>query len=201
MVWSAAVSGVEVLIGGFPAPLLYVSESQINAVVPFEAEGMTQASVAVTNQGVKLPAVTVPVTASASGIFTFDSSGAGQAAAFNQDGTRNSSQNPAAPGSTLTVFVTGAGQMQPSVKDGSLGNGETTPVLPISGFLDTTALSTTYVGDAPGLVEGIVQVSFEAPESLFGPVHSLQIWFGSQDPYASQNPNLAAQATVYVNAQ
>jgi uncharacterized protein (TIGR03437 family) len=47
---------------------------------------------------------------SAPGIFTQDSSGRGQAAARNQDGSTNSAANPAKAGEVITLFATGLGR-------------------------------------------------------------------------------------------
>ena len=58
--------------------------------------------------------VTVPVTSSTPGVFAADGSGRGQAAALNQDGTRNAPGAPAAGGSLLTLFATGEGLASPS---------------------------------------------------------------------------------------
>ena len=51
-----------------------------------------------------------PSAATAPGVFTADGSGRGQAAAVNQDGTRNGPGAPAAGGSVLSLFATGEGQ-------------------------------------------------------------------------------------------
>jgi uncharacterized protein (TIGR03437 family) len=178
---ATSLAGVRVQFAGISAPLLYVSENQINAVVPFGIAGLSQAAVQVFNQGTALPPVTLPVAASAPGIFTLDWSGAGQA-------------NPAAAGSPVSVFVTGAGVMQPAVQDGSLGAGASQPALPLSVTLG--GLVTTYVGDVPGAVEGLVGVSFVLPSGLTQDVaFQLLISFGPADP------NVPSQATVYVSAQ
>jgi uncharacterized protein (TIGR03437 family) len=191
---ATSLAGVRVQFAGISAPLLYVSENQINAVVPFGIAGLSQAAVQVFNQGTALPPVTLPVAASAPGIFTLDWSGAGQAVAINQDGSINSSANPAAAGSPVSVFVTGAGVMQPAVQDGSLGAGASQPALPLSVTLG--GLVTTYVGDVPGAVEGLVGVSFVLPSGLTQDVaFQLLISFGPADP------NVPSQATVYVSAQ
>ena len=87
--------------------------------------------------------------------------------------------------------------MQPSVADGSFGTGKTKPVLPISGSLDLQPLVTTYVGDAPTLIQGVVQVNCVVPVTLLesGTAHQLSISFGSPDP------NVAIQAGVYVSVK
>jgi uncharacterized protein (TIGR03437 family) len=109
----------------------------------------------------------------------------------------NSNEHPAPPGSIVAVYLTGAGQMQPSVADGSLGNGKTKPVLPISGSLDLQPLVTTYVGDAPTLVQGVVQVNCVVPVTLLqsGTPHQLSISFGPPDS------NVAIQAGIHVSVK
>ena len=55
-------------------------------------------------------AVTVPVLKAHPGIFNLDSSGWG--AIWNEDGTLNSTTNPARRGSTVTIFGTGGGEIE-----------------------------------------------------------------------------------------
>jgi len=136
--------GTEVRIGGYPAPLLAVSSSQINAIVPYEISQLDQsqpAAVEISRNGsiiytwpMKL-AVRNP-----SPLLHFDSSGALDifqapryqdvlstfpvplADALNEDGTRNSATNPARLGSTVTIFATGFGQLGGSpAEDGMAG--------------------------------------------------------------------------------
>ncbi len=194
---NSSLAGVQVQFNGISAPLLYVSENQINAIVPFAIAGMAQATLQVVNQGTKLPAIAVPVAPAAPGIFTLDDSGAGQAAAINLDGSVNSTLHPAAPGSTIAVFLTGGGQMAPPVEDGGLGTGKSKPVLPISGLLDGQPLVASYVRDVPGVVEGLIQVNCVIPTTLreSGTARTLSISFGSP------GQNVAAQALVYVIVQ
>ncbi len=180
---------MSVYFNGIAAPLIYVSENQINAVAPFGIAGQTQTSVQIINQGIILPAVSVPTAESAAGIFTLDSSGAGQAAAINQDGSLNDYAHPAKRGSIVSIFLTGAGAMQPSVVDGSVGNSKTSPVRAFTGDLLAFSLETTYVGDAPELVEGLVQVNFRIPANLYETGYiQLNAGFGKFDPNAVRPP-------------
>jgi len=43
-----------------------------------------------------------------------------EAAALNQDGSSNFANNPAAPGSVVTLFAMGGGQMVPQATDGGI---------------------------------------------------------------------------------
>jgi uncharacterized protein (TIGR03437 family) len=92
------------------------------------------------------------------GVFTLDGSGTGQAAVLNQDGSVNSSANPAAHGSVISVFMTGAGQMSPPQKDGYLAP-ITAPFPMTAGVVSCSLGQVVYAGAAPGLVAGAVQVN------------------------------------------
>jgi len=71
---------VSVLVGDLelPAPLYFVSATQINAQLPFEALGDTLSLVVVTAEGRSKPFLLTP-SASGPGLFTRDSSGKGPA--------------------------------------------------------------------------------------------------------------------------
>jgi uncharacterized protein (TIGR03437 family) len=163
---TSQIGDTRVLIGGMAAPLLYVSTNQINAVVPFEIAGQTTTTVQIETGGsVSLPSFSAPVVQAAPGIFTADRSGYGQAAALNQDGTLNSASNPAAQGSIVTLFATGLGPMKPQLADGVVPEAPTAqPTLPLVLNIDPLNAEIQYVGDAPGLVEGAVQINAVVPQ-------------------------------------
>ena len=106
--WTTSAGGVQVLFDGVPAPLLYVSDTQINAVAPFGLS--TEATqVQVSYNGLTSDAVSVPVATTVPGIFSADGSGSGQGIIANQDGSLNSPAAPASRGSIVTLYATGAG--------------------------------------------------------------------------------------------
>jgi uncharacterized protein (TIGR03437 family) len=169
------LGGVKVLVGGVPAPLLYVSSGQINAVVPFEYSPTAEFQVSVQGETsdafgiLSLPTLLFVGPSPNIGIFTHDGSGQGQAAALNQDGTLNSAWNPAPRGSVVTVWLTGAGNTDPPETDG-----EITPIssrasltLPLSACVGDalTTAEMLYAGAAPGLVAGVDQVNLRIPEN------------------------------------
>jgi uncharacterized protein (TIGR03437 family) len=80
-------------------------------------------------------------------LFTVSGSGRGQAAVLNQDNSVNDAANPAAPGSVVQIFGTGAGV-----------GGE--PVGVSIGGTDSTVL---FSGRAPGEVAGLFQVNAVVP--------------------------------------
>jgi uncharacterized protein (TIGR03437 family) len=164
--FSAAVAGVTVLFDGIPAPLIYVSAGQIAAVVPYEMGGAAT-QVEVEYQGNTSVALAVPVAASTPGIFSADASGAGQAAALNQDYSLNSQSKPAAAGSTIVLFATGAGFSNPSEIDGSLAASPfPTPLLPVSLTIGGVAAEVEYAGAAPGEIAGLLQINAKIPAAL-----------------------------------
>jgi uncharacterized protein (TIGR03437 family) len=154
--------------GQFPAPVLYASNCQINAVVPFEVSPGLTIPVTVQSGAQTLGPVELPVVAAAPGIFTVNGSGSGQAAILNQDSTVNSSSNPAARGSVVSVFVTGAGALNPPIPDGSIGPLIPPFPMPVAGIGVTIGLvdaQVTFAGQAPGLIAGATQVNVQVPQN------------------------------------
>jgi sugar lactone lactonase YvrE len=91
--YGAALAGTRVQFGGIAAPILYTSANQVAAIVPYEVTG-TITQVTVTYQGQTSASATVALTGSAPGLFTVGSTGRGQAAAVNQNGSINTSAMP-----------------------------------------------------------------------------------------------------------
>ena len=167
------LGGVRVFINGVSAPLLYVSKNQINAVIPFETAVWPSTYVTVMKNGVVLPDVNIPVAKASPGFFKWPW---GAVIIVNQDGTFNNPSHPAPNGSIVTLYGTGAGILQTSVENGSVGDGTTRPVLAVAAQLGpfdngrfggtSSFMAITYFGDAPTLVQGVValnvQLSFPA---------------------------------------
>jgi uncharacterized protein (TIGR03437 family) len=160
----------QVLFNGTPGPLLYATAGQVAAVTPYAVTG---GSVQVTVQGGGASAapVTVGLAATAPGIFTIDGSGRGQAAALNQDNSVNSASAAAAPGSVLSLFVTGEGQTAPPGVDGKpAAMPLPQPVAPVSVTIGGVPAQVQYAGGAPGIVAGVMQVNVTVPLGALGVV-------------------------------
>jgi uncharacterized protein (TIGR03437 family) len=113
----------------------------------------------------------VPVALSAPGIFTANFSGSGQATALNTDGTVNSTKNPAASGSVITLFVTGQGPELPPGEDGVVDDPILrTPQLVVSLTIGGKTADVLYAGTGIGLVQGVMQVEAVIPTGLTGAV-------------------------------
>jgi uncharacterized protein (TIGR03437 family) len=161
---ATTLGGTQVLFDGTPVPVLYASNTQVNALVPFELANKTTA-LTVTYGGMTSTAMTLPVIAALPGLFTASATGTGQGAILNQDYSINSSSNPAAAGSAVMIFGTGGGVTIPPSVDGALNPISTTGKL----ALTTTATvggqpaTVLYAGPAPGLVGGVIQVNVTIP--------------------------------------
>jgi uncharacterized protein (TIGR03437 family) len=204
--WTTELAGSTVSFNGIPAALSYVSPTQINAVVPSALPISTFG-----NAGEEIPAPAAVVVTTANGasspvtanvqywspaVFTQDTSGCGQASAFNvhADGTvsLNTPENSFDPASdrALTLFLTGLGpftdridgipwQFNPADnRAGGWYGFFSIPSLadywPGIFFASSPAAVVTYAGPAPGL-SGVDQVNLgvglaDAPEGCRVPL-------------------------------
>ncbi len=157
------LGGVRVLFDGQPAPLLYVSEGQINAVAPYVLSGRSRVRVQVETAQGRSDELAVAFREQAPGLFTLSGNGRGPAAILNQDLSLNSATRPAARGETICLFLTGTGVPKPTPVDGGLAGSAydfRQPVRVTVGGVETELL---YAGAAPGLVNGVVQVNVKTP--------------------------------------
>ncbi len=162
---ASSLGGVRLLFDGVPAPLIYVQQGQINAVVPYSVAGKTVA-VQVEYQGVPSAPSSILVAVAAPAIFTIDQSGHGQGAILNQDTSVNSDLNPADQGSIVTLYASGAGLLMPAAQDGAVTSDLAAIVQPVSVLVDGQETEITYAGPAPGLVSGAIQVNFRLPQQI-----------------------------------
>jgi uncharacterized protein (TIGR03437 family) len=159
-------SGTNVLFNGIPAPLIYTSTGQVAAIVPYSVRAGT-AMVSVNYYGQSSNSISVPVALSEPGIFTLDSTGKGQAAAVNQDGSFNGADHPAKSGDVILIFVTGEGQTDPPGVDGKPAALPLPhPNLPVKVFIDGRSCQVLYAGGAPGEVAGLMQVNVQVPSGV-----------------------------------
>jgi uncharacterized protein (TIGR03437 family) len=111
--------------------------------------------------------VRTPVQAALPALFTADSSGAGEVAAFNQDGTLNSSAVPASRGSIVVLYATGEGQTKPAGTDGKLAlDVYPAPALPVKVSIGGQDAEVLYAGAAPTLVAGVMQINTVIPAGV-----------------------------------
>jgi uncharacterized protein (TIGR03437 family) len=182
----ATLAGTQVLFSGIHAPLLYVSANQVGAVVPFGLTG-PNTQVQILYQGVLSSSTTVPVIPATPALFSVDGTGTGPGAILNQDGSLNSAGNPAAPGSIVTLYATGAGNLNPFPSDGSVITTPPfpSPVLPVTVFVGKQTAEVLYAGAAPGMVAGVLQMNVRIPDTTpIGPSVPVAFMVGN---YSSSN--------------
>lgn len=163
---SPDLNGLEVLVGGIAAPILYASRNQINVVTPFGAPSAGTVDIAVVRSGVPMGTFSATAAPASPGIFTQNGAGSGAGVIFNQDGSLNGPANPASLGSTLSIYVTGLGPLTPMPLDGFIPTTATSkPALPIQVGLNDSSITfpILYVGDVPQMVEGVQRIDVQLP--------------------------------------
>jgi uncharacterized protein (TIGR03437 family) len=101
-----SLDGVSVKIAGKPAPVSYISPTQINAQVPSDIEPGWVA-VEVTNNGVSTTDILTWITKYAPGVFTYTQDGITFAAAMDANGSPVLPESPAKPGEVVVMYATG----------------------------------------------------------------------------------------------
>jgi uncharacterized protein (TIGR03437 family) len=148
--------GVSATVNGVPAPLYYVSPTQLNIQIPYET-GSGPAILGVNNNGsvVLFPFSVAP---SASGIFA----------------DANHALVPvstAKRGDTLLAFITGEGEVSPPLSTGATPYSATPivllpqPAMPLSVTVGGVAAPIAFVGIPSGLA-GVTQVNFIVPNGV-----------------------------------
>jgi uncharacterized protein (TIGR03437 family) len=168
-------ANAEVLLDGQRVPLLYVSGGQINAQIPFNANGSTPHQLSVMHGQTPSQPQTVTVAAVAPAIYTTSEKGFGQAAVDGvaADGTRflADKNHPVKAGDTIEIYCSGLGQVSSPVP---VAPGAASPspaaVLPPNSNLVVTinnvrATSIPFAGLSPGSV-GLYQVNAVIPEGV-----------------------------------
>ncbi|MBL8240298.1 MAG: hypothetical protein JNM66_22955 [Bryobacterales bacterium] len=159
------LSRTRVLFDGQAAPMIYTTEKQLSAIVPYEAQGKTSAKVRVEYQGAVSDEVEVSVAPTAPAIFTQTASGTGLGAILNQDNSLNGTTNGAQRTSIIQIFATGGGQTNPPGQTGRL-TGTPLPQFPagrVTVRINNVDAPVVYAGAAPGLIQGLIQINARVP--------------------------------------
>ena len=162
-----------------PAPLVFVSGTQINVQVPFELmTGTGSVTVQVTRGSETTMAHPIGIAAASPGVFTLNQQGTGDGAILHADDFQPVSENaPAQPGEFLAIFRTGLGPVQPEVTSGDVA--PSTP--PLAEILSTPLANiaglpaqVTFSGLAPGFA-GLYQVNVQVPLGVPAGTQSVEI--------------------------
>jgi uncharacterized protein (TIGR03437 family) len=184
--YPVSLAGVQVLINGAAAPLLFAQAGEIHGVIPF-AYSPPVATIQVQYMNQSALVLDAPLSANPA-IFTIN----GQGAILNRDLTVNTPSNPAAQGSIVSIYATGTGALASPITDG-----EVTPIPPPYIVLADNPLVTfagvagavLWAGSAPGLIAGVTQINVQLPTLPAGTnpaaVPVVLIQPGVQSPSAS----------------
>jgi uncharacterized protein (TIGR03437 family) len=176
------MAGVGVYVDGSLAPLLYVSASQINFLVPMtEIAGAAQ--VTVVRQGVTGPSVTINLLAAAPQLFTYQTGYPGYviAADWNAGGAVITPDAPAHAGDIVILYAIGLGAVEPSTLSGEIAEYASTVSNTIAVTVNGVALDPSailYAGLSPGSA-GLYQVNITLPANP-GTDPAVQISMGGQ---------------------
>ena len=182
-----SLAGTQVLFNGVAAPVIYTSAGQISVVAPYSISTLPTVAVTVSYNGIApASALNFPVKAANPAIFTLNSSGTGDGVIVKYTGATYSvisATTPASVGDVLTLFGEGYGAATTAtaVPDGTI----ITTKLPVPAdpttllLIDGQAVSTSYYGGAPYLINGVLQVNFTVPQIAAGK-HQIQLQVGSR---------------------
>ena len=169
--WPTLLGNTQVLLGGRPMPLYFVSNQQIDAVVPYDVAPNSLQQVIVQNGTAYSQPETMTVAAAQPGVFSQDQSGTGPGAILGQKPggipALNTAANPASVGDALLIFCTGLGTVSPPVSAGAAASTSAlsytdSPVTVTVGGKDAQVL---FAGLAPGWV-ALYQVNVLVPPGV-----------------------------------
>jgi uncharacterized protein (TIGR03437 family) len=151
------IGGTKVLFNGQPGAITAITSNQINVFVPFGVTTPVTVQVQVDNiLSAPVSMLTVPTAVGFS------------PSILNQDGTLNTTANPAPRGSIISLYGTGLGQMTPQLNDGNLAIATpySTPVISPTITIGGQPATILYSGDAPTLPTGVFQINAVIPTTI-----------------------------------
>jgi uncharacterized protein (TIGR03437 family) len=169
-----------VCVDNVPAPLLYVSPTQINFLVPSD-QIPGDVTVTVVRQGTNGPAVTITLIDAAPALFV--ASGFAIAQDWNTNYALITAEVPALTGDTVVLYATGLGHTSPPWPSGQVAQSMAyiTARNSMQVLLNGVAIDphlVLYAGVTPGY-SGLYQINFTLPAGA-GPNPQIQIQIGTQ---------------------
>lgn len=162
------LAGSTVLIGGREAPLIYASDGQVNAMIPYGiGVNTSQQAVATRESSISVPQPLI-VAPAAPGVFTIDGL---QGIVVDVDSagvqTLVDPAHPAKPGHALVIYCTGLGEVTPPVPSGSAAPSDhlTNTVTPVEVTIGGAPATVLFAGLTPTQV-GLYQINVIIPSGL-----------------------------------
>jgi len=198
--WLTNLAGVQVLINDKPAPVYYVSATQVSALVPFDAPSNGSfTSVQVVNNGSPSNKVFVYSGTSSPSLYTQDQSGVNAGNVQHLDGTPVTAANPAKSGETVVMAMNALGAV-----DRAVNAGDAAPlanlVQPLFvALIDSSGNYLTakvlYSGLYPGFA-GLYQVNVTLPANLPKGEYEVDISTSLDSNGSPDSDN--SQATIFI---
>jgi uncharacterized protein (TIGR03437 family) len=152
-------SGTFVLVGGLSAPLIYLSDGQLDVQIPSELALTQQYAILVSSNGALTLPDQIDIVPAVPGVANF-----GDGRIIAQHGLDYSlvdASHPAKPGEFLIMYLTGMGGTNPSV-----ASGQASPVATVTAeatvTVDGQKAAVPYAGLSPGFA-GLYQINFQVP--------------------------------------
>jgi uncharacterized protein (TIGR03437 family) len=162
----SVLGDTQVQLGGTPLPLLYASNGQVNAQVPYDVAVNTELQLLVKRGDALSIPLAVTVAAAQPAIFTVDQSGSGQGVIVDGiTNVLNGAANPAKAGDTVVVYCTGLGSVTPPVAAGQASTGPASTNSPVTVTMDGKPAQVIYAGLTPGFV-GLYQINVMVPAGI-----------------------------------
>jgi uncharacterized protein (TIGR03437 family) len=199
----------QLLIDGSAVPLVSGTANNLVAVMPDGAKTSGAFQVQVSTGGMLSNPVFLPAGPASPGIYSVDGTGYGQGYILNSDGTLNSSTNPVAPGSAITIFATGAGQF-------NLAGPFAVTTLPAAVFIDNFYALGIAAIEAPvaGIPGNVYQLGVYVPDPAklvnnnpnllnfkLPPQVGVKLVFGAVNPLNPDNSAMISQGGLVLNVK
>ncbi len=147
---------------GTALPVLFSNDRQVTVQAPVTVPTSGEYFLFFSWQGLQLfHDETIRYVPANPGLFAVE----GDAAALNENGSRNTESNPAAPGSVVQLYATGLG-----ATTGTLGIGEFAPTnttvavtAPVEVTINGASADVLFAGLAPGQIGGLYQINVRIP--------------------------------------
>ncbi|HEV2690014.1 MAG TPA: hypothetical protein VGV35_15750, partial [Bryobacteraceae bacterium] len=191
---STSISGTTVTFDGVLAPLIFVRNDQVNAIVPYEIGGRFSTNVVVTRDGQSSTVLQQRVVDTSPAIFSLSQNGNGQGAILNANSSVNGPNNPAVKGTVVQIFATGEGALAPGAATGSFTSNFPPfpkPIANVAVSIGGAPAQIFYAGEAPTLVSGVLQVNAVIPQTVGSGPQTVLLTIGA-------NQNITQTITVQV---
>jgi adhesin/invasin len=162
------LGATQVIIGGESMPLFFVSDAQINAMLPYGIAVNRPYQVIVQRGTSSTIPESITLAAAGPAVFTKDQTGIGPGLVFDAQFRSNDTTNPAAAGDAVVIYTTGLGDVNPAIPAGApapldaLSPTASPATVTIGGVAAPQVL---FAGLAPGFT-GLYQVNVVVPAGV-----------------------------------